>query len=114
MRGRIGYAFDRAMVYATGGWAWTRNDLSLAIPATGIAVSERSTHSGWVLGGGIEWALVDNWTAKVEYQYLALGSANYLSGTVVGGLDVDADVHTIRIGLNYRFGGGKAPVVAKY
>ena len=112
VRGRLGYAaWDRAMIYATGGFAWGRNELSIS--ALGLTATEDRTHTGWVVGGGVEWALLDNWTAKVEYQYLMLDSETYFPAA--GGVNLDADIHTIRVGLNYRFGGyGKAPVMAKY
>jgi outer membrane immunogenic protein len=114
VRGRIGYAFDRAMVYGTGGWAWGKNEVTLTTPVLGAAVSDKASLSGWTVGGGVEWALVDSWTAKVEYLYLSYSSSDALSNWVVGGLNTDVDGHTIRFGLNYRFGGGKAPVVARY
>ena len=69
---------------------------------------------GWTAGGGIEWALVDSWTAKVEYLYLSYSNSDALSNFVVGGLQTDLDAHTIRFGINYRFGGGVAPVVSRY
>ncbi len=103
VRGRLGYAWDRMMVYGTGGFAWGRNELSFTAP--GFALSEDRTHTGWVAGGGVEWALLDNWAAQVEYQYLMLDRETYFPA-VPGGIGLDADVHTIRVGLNYRFGGG--------
>ena len=113
VRGRLGYAWDRAMVYGTGGFAWGRNELSFS--GFGLTLSEDRTHTGWVAGGGIEWALLDNWMAKVEYQYLMLDSESYFTA-IPGGIGLDANFHTVRVGLNYRFGGGygKAPVMAKY
>ena len=115
IRGRLGYAWDRVMIYGTGGAAWARNELTVS--GFGITLTEDRTHSGWVAGGGIEWALWDNWTVKAEYQFLSFDSERFLSGPVAGGIDVDTDIHTIRIGLNYRFGGGygkSPPVVARY
>ena len=113
VRGRLGYAWDRVLVYGTGGYAWGRNEITFSAP--GISVSEERSHSGWVAGAGVEWALADNWTAKIEYQYLMLDSERYFP-TVLGGFDADADIHTVRVGLNYRFGGGygKGPVTARY
>ncbi len=114
IRGRLGYAWDRVLVYGTGGAAWARNEFTLTDGITTLSADR--THSGWVVGGGIEWALLDNWSAKVEYQFLTFDSERYFP-TVAGGagIDFDTDIHTIRFGLNYRFGGyGKSPVVARY
>jgi outer membrane immunogenic protein len=116
---RLGYAWDRVMVYGTGGLAWGNNEIGFGATANnGFAVgtNQSNTHVGWTVGGGVEWALVDNWTAKVEYLYVKLDNETYFANTVGSGLgfDADLDVHTIKVGLNYRFGYGKAPVVAKY
>jgi outer membrane immunogenic protein len=113
---RLGYAFDRALVYATGGLAWGHNEIGVSVAGGGLVAgaSSANTHVGYAVGGGVEWALVDNWTAKVEYLYLDLGNENYFGGPASGGFDADVTAHTVKVGLNYRFGYGKGPVVAKY
>jgi outer membrane immunogenic protein len=115
---RLGYAWDRVMVYGTGGFAWGQNEVGFNVAGGGIVagITESNMHTGWTVGGGVEWALVDNWTAKVEYLYVKLGNENYFSNVTGTGLgfDADLDVHTVKVGLNYRFGYGKTPVVAKY
>jgi outer membrane immunogenic protein len=113
VRGRIGYAWDRVMVYGTGGWAWGKNEVTLTTPGLNI-LSDTASLSGWTVGGGIEWAFFDNWTAKVEYLYLSYSNSDALSNWVVGGLQTDLDAHTIRFGINYRFGGYTAPLAARY
>jgi outer membrane immunogenic protein len=117
-RARVGYAWDRVMFYGTGGLAWGRNEIGFGVASGPFAagISQSNTHIGWTVGAGVEWALVDNWTAKVEYLYVKLGNENYFGGVTGTGLgfDSDLDVHTVKVGLNYRFGYGKAPVVAKY
>ena len=90
---------------------------SASRPAHAAAgINQSNTHVGWTVGGGVEWALIDNWTAKVEYLYVKLDNETYFANTCGNGLgfDADLDVHTVKVGLNYRFGYGKAPVVAKY
>jgi outer membrane immunogenic protein len=72
---------------------------------------------GWTVGTGVEYALTENWSAKLEYNYLDFGD-NTLSFPVpiprIGAVDVDTttSLHTVKFGVNYRFGGG--PVVARY
>ena len=61
-RGRLGYAFDRLLVYGTGGFAYTKTDLSLTSGAASISDSKWS--SGWTAGGGLEWAAWDRWSVK--------------------------------------------------
>jgi outer membrane immunogenic protein len=114
---RLGYAaWDRAMIYATGGLAWGTNEIGASVAAGPFlaGASSSNTHVGWTVGAGVEWALLDNWSAKVEYLYLDLGSQDYFGGPAAGGFDADVTAHTVKVGLNYRFGYSKAPVVAKY
>lgn len=110
---RFGYAWDRVLWYVTGGLAWANNEIGASVAGPGFAVGTRSsnTHMGWTVGTGLEWALADNWSAKVEYLYADLDSERYFGA---GGFDADLQVHTVKLGLNYRFNWGKAPVMAKY
>ena len=115
VRGRVGYAADRALWYVTGGYAWADNEVKLIGPAFGGTQTTSKVHSGWTIGGGLEWAFAEAWTAKIEYLYMSFASENYFPGTLgAPGLGVDMDMHTVKLGLNYMFGAGKAPVVAKY
>ncbi len=114
---RVGYAWDRAMFYGTGGIAWANTEVGGAVNAAGLnwaGSSASNSHVGWTAGAGIEWALLDNWSAKVEYLYLDLGNQDYFGGPTGGGFDADVTAHTVKLGLNYRFGYSKAPVVARY
>lgn len=111
---RLGYAWDRVMFYTTGGLAFAHNEISFT--GFGTTIASDQTHTGFALGGGFEWALADGWTAKAEYLYLDLSKETYFGTASALGLALDADLqfHTIKVGLNYRWGGGKGPVVAKY
>ncbi|RDV01111.1 outer membrane protein [Undibacter mobilis] len=99
VRGRIGYAWDRFMVYGTGGFAYTRTELSAT---NGVAsVSDKSWSSGYTLGGGLEWGAWDRWTVKAEYLFIHSGDVNLnLAGVPVSG---NYDFSVVRAGLNYRF-----------
>jgi outer membrane immunogenic protein len=101
VRGRVGYAIDRALLYATGGWAWSNNRFSATM--LGVTISESKTHDGWVVGGGLEYALDRNWTIKGEYQYLNFRSQDYSFGTPFVFPSGELMVHTGRIGVNYLF-----------
>ena len=132
-RGRLGWANDRILVYATGGVAFGgidgSGDLNIScnpcsipgippVPQTvSIAASDRKTHVGWTAGAGIEGAFWSNWSVKLEYLYTDLGwlkhegpltiggtLAPLLSGTSLsGGGDFKLVVQTVKLGLNYRF-----------
>jgi len=106
--GRVGVAVDAVLLYAKGGYAWANNEFSLVTP--GVTFSDSRLHSGWTVGGGAEWAFAGPWSAKAEYMFARYDSENY---GVAPGVGFGLDVHTIKAGVNYRFG-GTGPVVAKY
>ncbi|MBZ6079424.1 outer membrane protein, partial [Microvirga puerhi] len=91
VRARAGFAFDRALIYATGGFAFNGDN------------------GGWTVGGGVEYAFTNNLTAKVEGLYVNIDNGNrndaFLLGTpvgFVGGKNKD-EFGVIRAGLNYKF-----------
>ena len=104
LRPRIGYAWDRTMLYLTGGLAWVNNRISVNATVGGFTagISDSQTHLGGTIGVGVEHAFAPNWTGKVEYLYTAYGSETYFS-SIGGGFSADATSHTIKVGLNYLF-----------
>jgi outer membrane immunogenic protein len=103
VRGRAGYAFGSVLPYITGGLAV--GDIRAATP--GFAGAS-STNAGWTVGGGIEFALPGNWSAKAEYLHVDLG--NFNCGTNCNGLpndNVSMHDNVVRAGVNYRFGWGR-------
>jgi outer membrane immunogenic protein len=107
LRGRIGYGFNRSLVYVTGGLAFggVRDTLSASFAGFRPAVFD-DTKTGYVLGGGVEYLLSPSWSVKAEYQYIDLGR-DTLSISQVNGVATFTDPHTyntVRAGLNYHFG----------
>jgi outer membrane immunogenic protein len=109
--GRIGVAVDQVLLYGKGGYAWAENEFSATV--LGLTLAESQFHSGWTVGGGAEWAFAGPWSAKAEYMFARYDSQNYFAGLAPPGLSFGMDVHTVKAGINYRFGWG-GPVVAKY
>jgi outer membrane immunogenic protein len=100
--GRVGVAVDAALFYAKGGYAWANNKLSASVPALGFAASDSHVHSGYTIGGGIEYMFAPNWSAKAEYMFTHLDSKTY----TLGGLAFDsgtAEFSSIKVGVNYHF-----------
>jgi len=94
-RGRLGYAgWDRWLPYVTGGVAYGNVK---ATPAVGGDFNKAKV--GWAVGAGVEYALLANWTTKLEYLYADLGT---ISGGTPGN-DVTFKTHLVKAGLNYRF-----------
>jgi outer membrane immunogenic protein len=118
VRGRFGIApDDRWLVYVTGGYAGARVQAHVVNVPLGIDVSESKTRNGWTAGVGVEWVFWDNWSAKGEYLYVGLNNASYFDAPPAGvttRTGVPIHDHVIRFGINYRFGWGGGPVVAKY
>jgi outer membrane immunogenic protein len=124
--GRLGYAFDRWMVYVKGGAAFVPIKASVvdtcaSVPAGCgnwlIATGADDTATVGTIGGGIEWAFAPNWSIKAEYMFIGLsghnltscGTATFASGAVVQGgafcFNHDfPDIHTAKVGINLRFG----------
>jgi outer membrane immunogenic protein len=110
--GRLGYAAGPALFYVKGGYAWADNEISATAIGLG-SFSESKVHSGYTVGGGLEYMFAPSWSAKAEYMYADYGTKRYLSAVVLPGVDLGATVHTIKGGINYNFNMG-GPVVARY
>jgi outer membrane immunogenic protein len=121
VRGRVGIiAAPGLLLYGTGGAAFadvrTSDFAFFAFDGSTNTAASRTTRTGWTAGAGAEWGFSGNWSAKIEYLYVDLGSVNYTSlNTLTAGATINHDhrftENIVRVGLNYRFGG---PVVAKY
>ena len=85
VRARAGVAFDRALIYATGGFAFADD------------------RSGWTLGGGLEYAFTNNLSAKIEGLYVSLDDNEFEAGGITYSTG-DSDFGVVRAGLNFRFG----------
>ena len=72
--GKLGYAWDRLLVYGKGGGAWIgANNPSLTVNGAGTALTSSTTNNfGWTAGVGVEWAFAGNWSARAEYDYIGL------------------------------------------
>jgi outer membrane immunogenic protein len=98
-RGRVGYAFDRILPYITAGAAI--GDISASTPGF-AGVSQ--TNLGWVIGAGLEAAFFRNWSAKVEYLHIGLGSINCGLACGLAAIDnVSFSADLLRGGINYHF-----------
>ena len=98
VRGRVGYAWDRFMPYFTGGVAFGDIEAKLA-PFAG----KSETNVGWTIGGGVEAAIVSNWTAKLEYLYVDLGDTTCSAVACGAATNIDLRASILRAGVNFRF-----------
>jgi outer membrane immunogenic protein len=106
-RGRIGWAWDRTLLYATGGFAGARvnlNEDASAVPGFGPNPDRRTAH-GYVVGAGVEYAFRNSWSLKAEYLYMNFGETGYFNPPPpgFGTRSFFLDDHIVRVGLNWRF-----------
>lgn len=116
VRARLGYAFDRALIYATAGLAYGHVDSTAYNAFAGVNTLKVSDwRTGWVAGAGIEYAITNNWTARAEGLYYDLGeNKRQWDSDAVYVIGVETTALVARIGVNYRFGGSAALVAASY
>ncbi len=108
VRGRVGYAFDRVLVFATAGGAFGDIKGNFTDPGIPFTASATNTEFGWTAGGGVEVGITPNLTAKVEYLFVDFGSSSLACsgvGCPVATVPVSFDASLIRAGLNFKFGG---------
>jgi len=100
VRGRLGYAWDRTLLFATGGVAFAGLDYNLVE----FEVDDDQTFVGWTVGVGVEHAFTDNLLARAEYRYYDFGSETIGNPTFPSGVgNVELDMQTISVGLAYKF-----------
>jgi outer membrane immunogenic protein len=123
LTGRLGFAMDRTLFFVKGGGvvASIKNEALDDFPAPDPehSISQTNTRWGWTVGGGIEYAFLPNWTARAEYAYMSFERKSAFDIGDGGGTSTPpseyrfrSDLHTVRLGISYKFGGG--PVVARY
>ena len=106
IRGRVGAAFDRVLIYGTAGAAFTDASASITAPGLGTLFNASQVDSGWTAGAGVENAFAPNWIARAEYLYVDTQLS--LSGALVGSggtLSYSGPLkqNIIRVGINYKF-----------
>lgn len=102
LRVRAGYAFDRVLPYVTGGLAVGGAELSLHDLDQKVA-ENNDTKWGWTVGAGLDYALTDNLTARIEYRYTDLGSIEAGDPLTSGEVESDLSFHAVRAGLGWHF-----------
>ena len=128
MAARFGWAIDHWLLYGKAGGGWVgSNNFSVANTTTGVSFncgtlgfsSCNNSTGGWLVGAGFEYAFTNNWTVKLEYDYLGLGNRTFFVPAGAPFLAGDTfttnnrNVQMVKVGVNYLFNWG-APVAARY
>jgi high affinity Mn2+ porin len=109
VRGRIGYAPGSWLFYATGGFAWAYDQLTLTQLATGTTESPSLWRLGWAAGAGVEVPVLPHWTARLEYLFTDYGTSSVLFANAGQRFNSDFSLQELRAGLNYQFGNDATP-----
>ncbi|MDQ0475084.1 outer membrane protein [Labrys wisconsinensis] len=109
IRGRVGVAYDRFLVFGTGGVIFADQGAHVVDNTTGASLVTNKTdvQTGWTVGGGVEYALTDNWTVRGDFLYYDLGKKN-VTGQLNGssgtyGFSVNNTGELARLAVNYKF-----------
>lgn len=127
LRGRLGFAHHKSLLYVTGGLAFANMTvctvLDDCINGANHVVRYSNTRMGWTVGAGIEHKFNYNWSVRAEYRYTNFGSRSCLA-TAACSIDPNAsdinnrvETHAFRFGVSYLFGGpalAAAPIIARY
>ena len=98
VRGRAGWAWGRALLYGTA------RPFGNIQAAAGVLPFSSTTQTGWTAGVGIEYAFWPNWTAKMEYLFVDLGSQGCDPASCAGpATSVSLTENIIRGGVNFKF-----------
>ncbi|WP_026606008.1 outer membrane protein [Methylocapsa acidiphila] len=137
IRGRVGVAWDRVLLYGTGGvafggfsgnvnsaYGWAANGTIYSAYNYSGRDSLSSTRVGWTVGGGLEYAVTNNWSVRAEYRYTDFGryqtnlvNSFVFPSSVYGNTWIQRHVseNRVQVGFSYKFDSyAPAPVVAKY
>ena len=114
--GRLGYTWGPALLYAKGGYAW-RDGNNIGVSFAGVPqpfATSGNSKDGYTVGAGLEYLFAPNWSAKAEYQYYNFGNTTFTAAPAdVVGTRFRNDEHSVKVGVNYRFGWG-GPTPSRY
>jgi outer membrane immunogenic protein len=96
VRARAGFAFERVLIFASGGLAYGEVDSGFS---SASANHNSEVNVGWTAGGGLEWAATDQFSVKAEYLFMDIGTVD-IQNFVRGHAE---DTHIARVGLNWHF-----------
>jgi opacity protein-like surface antigen len=129
--GRVGAAIGSALLFVKGGAAWTHdkytnlatcggqqpNFLRGIDAACGDLFVGQQTRPGWIIGAGLEYALTNNWSAKLEYNYSDFGKQSVWlfdeQGNAFSEL-IHQRMNSVKVGVNYRLGAAQPPAISAY
>ena len=106
VRGRLGLAFDRFLVFGTGGWAWGNPLTSYALIGAAPFFNNGRSSTGWTSGLGVDYAFTDSVVGRIEYRYTSLETSGFVSAATNTAAASDRlSISDLRAGIAYKIGG---------
>ena len=106
VRGRLGLAFDRFLVFGTGGWAWGNPLTSYALVGAAPFFNNGGSSTGWTAGLGVDYAFTDSVVGRIEYRYTSLETSGFVStATNTAAASDRLPISDLRAGIAYKIGG---------
>jgi outer membrane immunogenic protein len=104
--GRIGYAWDRWMLYGKGGVGFVGDRYHVTDLQQNYAFDATENRLGWTAGAGIEWAFDPEWSVKLEYDYYGFGQKSilFVDSTISSSnapLNIKQNIQVVTLGLNF-------------
>ena len=115
VRGRVGLALDRFLVFGTGGWAWGNPLTSYALTDAAPFVNNGGGSIGWTAGLGVDYAFTESVFGRIEYRYTTLGTSGFVSTVTNSAVGSDRlPISDLRAGIAYKIGGQSDAVKFKF
>lgn len=111
VRGRLGFALDRLLVYGAGGLAIADFDVQSSRGVQGNNRLDDGGHAtGWSAGGGLEYAATDNLLVRAEFLHDEYTDEKGICGLILGcnNFEVGFTDNIVRLGVSWKFMGGMA------
>jgi opacity protein-like surface antigen len=106
--GRIGYAFDRTMIYAKGGFGFFNGDTR--VTSLTDYTYKSNSYTGWAAGAGVEYKMTPAWSVKVEYLHFDVGDTQIANIGNGNRWNASMSLDTVKAGVNYEIIDTPAPL----
>jgi outer membrane immunogenic protein len=115
IRARLGVAWDRLLIYVTGGGAYADFRNTAQNPPGTFYAGDDYGRFGWTAGAGVEYAVDPNWSIRAEYRFTDFNQSVLYTGTE-NEHETDLWNQRVEAGFSYKFDtfAPPTPVVAKY
>jgi len=102
--GKLGIAWDRILLYGTGGVSFAEIETGQRVPALALAFNESETYVGWTAGAGIDFAVTNNIIIGAQYRFYDFGDEDFTPPAPFTARNQETDLHTVSGHVTWKFG----------